>query len=247
MPFSLYSFILLIAAVVATPAVMAQTPSPGDYVMPPDGSLSVKVSKDGASTFEIGVTGSNAHYCSLKGKIKDNIGYAESEDASDPQCSILFTSEQSGLKVSITTGSACGDFCGMNVWFEGTYIPLPTGCSSSELKTTRESFTTAYRSKDYSHAYDTLSSMFHQCRNFLDWKEIDSVRNDLAVTQYHLGHQEECIGILKDTIGATQTNIEKLKSSLPPSDFEYYLPVAKATWYNLKICGKVAGKAPRAQ
>lgn len=240
-----FSFILWVAVIAATPSALAKTPStqtplPGDYeTLRGWGSLYITAAQDGALSFQIDAIGANAHVCSLSGKIKGNRGYT-GEEGAEAQCVILFEAVPNGLSVSAQTGEACSNFCGVHAGFEGAYLLPPAGCKQTERWERRDSFTETYRLKDYPRAYETLDSLYRQCGEFMNWVEIDHVRNDLAITQYHLGHKEACLDILKDTIGATQTNEKEL--GLPPADLGAYLPVAQATWHNLKLCGKGAAK-----
>jgi hypothetical protein len=236
MAYSISSIFVLMVVMTTTHSALAQTPPNGEYLTS-SGSLSIRPGKGGSSTFQIDTVGANFHLCSLNGMVKDGMGYVEDEEKSEPQCLILFTIEKGRINVSTQSDSACRRYCGARAMFEGTYLLPPAGCKLSVREVTRKSFLASYRSKDYSHAYDTLNEMYQQCHDFLNRVEIDSVRNDLAIAQFHLGHKEACLDILKDTIGATQTDEDKLSETrMPPGDFYAYLPIAKATWHNLKLC-----------
>lgn len=244
MPYLSPSFIVLTTVLFAAPPALAQTPSPGDYETARAwGSLSISTARNGAIPFQIDTLGANAHVCSLGGKIRGDAGYADAGE-SEPHCFISFKVIHNGISVSAKTPAACREFCGANARFEGAYLLPPPGCKRDERAARRDLFRDAYRMEDYLRAHEMLDTFYSQCGNFLNWVEIDAVRNDLAITQYHLGHKEECLAILKNTLGATVANEETLASSLPPSDFESYLPVAKDTWYNLKLCGKDGAKSP---
>lgn len=253
MKFVLPTYIVTLLTIFVVPFAIAQTPEAGNYYTKGNwGDLEISMSKDGKRKFKIFTVGANAHMCSLAGEIKDGTGYViegaddptqdnilpiEEKDAEEHPCLISFAPVINGLDV--TSSGGCGGYCGSRAGFEAIYFKMPAVCQSREKS--KDLFLVAYRSKAYSRAFDKLNSMYQQCHEFLTWIEIDSVRNDLAITQYHLGHNEACIAILKDTIGAKQTDEEKL--SLPPADFEAYLPVAKATWHNLKLCGKNNNRA----
>jgi hypothetical protein len=236
------AFLVYLAALAAAPAALAQSPAPGDYETEgARGSLSITADVKGALQFQIDYIGRNAHVCDLAGKIKDGTGHAEQWDnGAEPPCLITFKPVPGGLEVRAKDEAACTDYCGANVWFEGTYYLPPAGCKPKERTDRRDTFTGLYRSKDYVQAYETLNAFYSQCQKFLNWVEIDAVRNDLAITQYHLGHKDECLRILKDTRAAEEASEEQL--TLPPADLDSYLPVAKATWYNLKLCGKVSAR-----
>lgn len=241
---SLSLFIFWLAALSATSAALAQTPPPGEYETHNGwGALSISAGKNGVALFQIDTIGANAHVCSLNGKIKGDTGYAEAGEA-DPQCFITFKAVPGGFSVSAQTPETCREYCGARAGFEGAYLLPPSGCKPDEREARRSFFTAMYRLENYAQAYESLNSFYKQCGDFLNWIEIDKVRNDLAIAQYHLGQNASCLSILKDTLGATQANEEELSASLPPSDFDSYLPVAQATWFNLKLCGK-GGAATR--
>jgi hypothetical protein len=237
------TFMLCIAALAAAPAASDEMPAPGSYETEgARGSLYIRIAKDGSMKFQIDYVGVNAHVCDLAGKIKGGTGYARdpSGHGAETSCLITFRPVPGGLEVIAQDPNACADYCGANVWFEGSYFLPPAGCKPDERRERRSAFTELYNSKEYARAYETLNAYYNQCRRFLNWVEIDKVRNDLAIAQYHLGHKDECLRILKDTIGAERPDVAQLQ--LPPADLEVYLPVAQATWYNLRLCGKEDGK-----
>jgi hypothetical protein len=234
-------FFSLIASMATVPAAWAQAPAAGDYEMLHGQSfLSVQTNKKGVVSFGINTIGANGHICSLQVKIKGSTGYVEENDK---PCLISFEKASNGLTVKTSTVDACRNYCGVRAWFEGTYFLPPVLCTSKKRESIKKTFLSDYRFKKYARAYSTLNVMYSQCHDFLDWVEIDSVRNDLALTQFHLGHNDVCLNLLKDTVGATAGSEEALRSQLPPVDFDTYLPVARASWHNIKLCsGKIAEK-----
>jgi hypothetical protein len=81
----------------------------------------------------------------------------------------------------------------------------------------------------------------------MNWIEIDQVRNDLALAQYHSGEFQQCLTTLNDTLAGTVKDEVELKSGngnvyLPPCDFDNYIGVAKATWFNKALCTKAKTK-----
>jgi hypothetical protein len=219
-----------------TPIAFADPPAPGTYQTEGDwGSMTIK---DG--TFEIGSIGANAHVCDLSGKIKGNKGYADSEygDNAKPEdnCVIDFEPVPNGVKLSSKTEDACHQFCGARAGFLGTYYQPPKDCTAERRKAARADFQRMYDAKDYRHAYTALDAHFKRCGKFMHWMVKDEVRNDLAITQYHLGHKDTCLQILQQTTAAKYTNEDDL--ALPPADHDAYLPTAQATWFNMKKCSK---------
>jgi len=173
--------------------------------------------------------------CSIAGAVEGLRGRADAQPA-DPVCWIDFKVDKGRIGVSSKTYDACREFCGMRAWFEGDYLLPPAGCTGKEREARKKPFLTYYKSHDYANALDAVNGLYTQCKDFLNWIEIDAVRNDIAVTQLHLGQRAACQDILKDALGVRYPNKEALQENLPPTDFDSYLPVAKATWFNLRQC-----------
>jgi hypothetical protein len=77
----------------------------------------------------------------------------------------------------------------------------------------------------------------------MGWIEVDTVRNDLALSQYHSGDFAQCLSTLNETYAGKAKDEEGLRSGdsgvyLPPCDFDNYIDVAKSTWYNTGLCTK---------
>ncbi len=252
MSFSFRLFIAGIAVLGATSGAWGASPAPGEYeTLHGGGTLSISRQEGGALSFHIFTVGGNLHFCDLSGHIKGDKGYAHedggSEDSapqqsppqtSEPQCVISFKPVANGYSVDPGSDNACRYFCGARAWFEGDYIMPPAGCRPGERESRRANFKSQYDAKDYAHAYETLNAFYRQCGDFLHWMTVDDVRNDLAVTQHHLGRDDACLAILKDnTVGTESGDV-----NLPPGDQEAFRETAKATWFNLKLCAKGAAK-----
>ncbi len=242
MSYSFRLFIVSIAALGAASVACAAGPAPGEYeALHELGTLSIRSEESGATSFRIFTVGANAHMCELSGQVKGDKGYTDVEEGSqEPQCVISFKTAPNGYSVSTQTEDACRDFCGARAGFEGDYLLPPAGCKLAERAQRRANFQSQYDAKDYRRAYETLDAFYKQCGNFLHWMTLDDVRNDLAVTLHHLGRDDACLATLKENTVGTESG-EVL--SLPPADQEAFQPIAKATWYNLKLCGKGAAKA----
>ncbi|MGS0897674.1 hypothetical protein ACVBGC_35070 [Burkholderia stagnalis] len=80
----------------------------------------------------------------------------------------------------------------------------------------------------------------------MDWIEVDSVRSDLALTQYHLGESAKCLATLSQTTAIRNhdgTNKEGDESfGLPPCDSENYRSTGKAILYNAELCKALAAE-----
>lgn len=87
-----------------------------------------------------------------------------------------------------------------------------------------------------------------QCEKSMNWIEVDQVRNDLALAQYHNGDLQQCLATLNSTLAAQAKDEEDLKAGngkvyLPPCDFDNYIDVAKSTWFNKALCTKAIAKS----
>lgn len=77
--------------------------------------------------------------------------------------------------------------------------------------------------------------------------EIDQVRNDIALAQYHKGEFSQCLQTLNATLVADVKDEEELKNGnggvyLPPCDFDNYVEVAKSIWFNKALCSKAISR-----
>lgn len=223
-------------ALVATKAFAASALSPGDYETHRAwGSLTIEKTAGGDLRFSIEVLGGNAHTCSLQGPIEGEVGQADDSDPAAP-CRVSFRPQGKAIEVGSNTPQACRMFCGMRAMFEGSYYLPPPGCKPKERVARKEVFARQYRGRDFPQALATIEKLNAECGEFLDWIEIDRLRNDWAITLYHLGRRADCRAALAPTRAAQFADADALREELPPTDFENYLAVAKATWHNLKLC-----------
>jgi len=243
-------FALVIAAAAASAAEKTEI-RPGQYVLDGDrGTLSIR--KGGAQnklTFEIGSVGQNCHSCSVSGVISGATGHGDSwaGDGSDSKCDISFSANGTDVMVRPMTQDACRAYCGMRAGFDGTYRIPPVACASAGRKKLRDRFLGLYSARQFVQAGETLQTLIAQCKSFMGWIEIDQVRNDLALAQYRSGESQLCLKTLSDTLAARVRDEQELKSgsggvNLPPCDFESYIGVAKATWFNKALCTKASSK-----
>jgi hypothetical protein len=125
----------------------------------------------------------------------------------------------------------------MRAHFEGEYLIPRPGCTGKERSATRAEFKQLYDAKFYAKAAAVLEPLLVRCSKTLD-QEGDWIRNDLALTQYHLGRLSDCRKTLEPLKKDAARTDEELRSSLLPTDFEEYLPIAQATRHNLKLCAR---------
>lgn len=203
------------------------------------GSLVIEMVEGGRKKFDIGTLGANGHVCSLSGEVTGLIGQAIEADPlpNSPVCMIDFKIIKRGISAKPRNHEDCLSFCGARAWFEGEYFLPPKGCNSDERKVRRESFVAAYKARQYATAFGALNSLYMQCKEYLHWIDLDEIRNDLAITQFNLGNKAACLATMRDNIGSAYPSEEKLREHLPPIDFDIYLRVAQATWFNAKKCG----------
>ncbi len=211
---------------------------PGEYVTEGGwGIMTISVSKDRKTHFSLDAVGANAHICNLEGEVRD---LQSRIDVDEPGklCVVTFSPTPGGIDVASLDSETCRYFCGMRAHFEGEYLALPPECKDRERTAARERFKRLYDAKSYAKASETLEKLLNGCSKTLSWLDAGWIRNDLAITQYHLGRLADCRKTLEPlTTDAAKTE-EELRKSLPPSDFDAYLPIAKATWHNSKLCAQ---------
>lgn len=225
---------LLLSAVTAS----AAEPTPGEYISDRGwGTLNISRNKGGKMGFSISSIGANGHSCSLEGAIRDGEAVL-SNPAPGSSCHVSFEADQGGIDVILGQPDDCRDYCGMRATFDGRYAVPAAGCHNSERKATQAKFSQLYKSQDYDSALPVLQTMLNTCAGTLFWLEEAQIRNDLAVTYHHLQRNEECLAVVQPTINAYGTTEKEIQEALPPSDAESILPLAKAAWFNAKLCGK---------
>ncbi|HEX7643354.1 MAG TPA: hypothetical protein VF472_14205 [Burkholderiaceae bacterium] len=216
----------------------AAEPAPGEYIAEKGrGTLTVTRGADGKMHFDISAIGANGHSCSIDGGIKEGKAVL-ADPVTDNPCHVSFKPDVNSIDVVLGNPSECRDYCGARAWFDGRYLVPAPGCRNRERNATEKKFARLYGSKDYQAALNILRPVLNDCAATLSWLEEAQVRNDLAVNLYHLGRKEDCLAVLKPTIDRYGTSESKLREELPPSDFESFLPLASAAWYNVKLCSR---------
>jgi hypothetical protein len=170
------------------------------------------------------------------------------EDGNQSKCEISFISKGSGIVVKSLKDYECRAFCGARAGFEGIYSIPPNECTEAGKQKIYKQFLRLYRSSQFVQAETILQSHLKQCSNFMNWIELDEMRNDLALTQYHNGEFQECLTTLNETLAAKVKDEAELKEGkdsfyLPPCDFDNYIHVAKSTWFNKVLCTKAISNA----
>ncbi|MDP9898897.1 hypothetical protein [Variovorax ginsengisoli] len=209
-------------------AAQGQNPPAGEYIFE-RGSGVLNVKPNG--TFDISTIGPNAHLCELDGRIVR--GKAKLDDS---PCVVDFATH--GKTVVVTTNAAeqCRDNCGARATFEGTYTRPTPACTHSAVSTSRKRFKQQFDAKNYAVAEGTLSAVLSECEKTLDWLSAGRIRNDLALTQSKRGDKAACLRTLQPLAEDAAKTDDGIKESYPPADAEDYLPIVKATRFNLKMC-----------
>lgn len=245
--------ILTFALLFATISLVGAAPSeilPGQYVREGDsGTLTIRKNSQNRWSFEIDTIGANCHICGVSGEIRGGTGHADSwaSDGSDSKCDISFIHGRSAVDVNAITQDECRVYCGARADFDGTYRVPSAICTPAGRQAQRDQSLRLYRSRRFSEAANKLQALTEQCRPFMSWIEMDQVRNDLALAQYHNGDFSQCLQTLSATLAADVKDEEEFKSGkgaahLPPCDFDNYIDVAKSTWFNKALCTKAISK-----
>ncbi len=229
----------LAASFIAASAAHSQTSRgpllPGEYQM--EGGSGVLVLKKGkqGSKFDIETVGANGHSCSLDGEIR-NGRTTVSTAGTDAECTVSFNAKSDGIQVDAAPAEACRAFCGARASFEGLYLRAPTGCAATERSKARQAFKRAYDDRHYADAEKQLAPLLSSCAKTLSWRELGSIRNDLAITQHHLGHDADCLATLQPLAADAGKSDDQLRESYPPIDFDSIQPLVRATRTNLQLC-----------
>lgn len=181
--------------------------------------------------FEIEAFGANGHTCSLNGDIRDNQAKLDGEEG---VCIVKFDATTDG--VDVEGNDPCRFYCGMRAHFDGMYFRPAPGCAGNDRTHARDAFKASYAKKDYATARAKLEPVLSQCASLLSWLETASIRNDLAVTQYHLHDRAGCLSTLDPLAADAAKSDAAIRESFPPTDADDYLPLVKAARTNLRLC-----------
>ena len=219
---------------------------PGEYVVGGGwGRLLIgpaKGAKGGAQPFEMNVRGANAHSCTLDGTIRGN--EARMEESSDDKrpCIVTFKLTKGGIDVQSKSEGTCRAYCGARAHFEGEYTRPPAGCAPSQMIDTRKRFKAAFDGKRYADARNLLAPLLERCKSQLLVFDVGWMQNDLALTQHRLNDNAACRATLDPLLELASKPDKVIEGDYPPSDAAAFLDIAKATRYNIKLCGGVVVK-----
>ncbi len=232
MKLTLAAVVMAIAAVASAPAA-GRGLEPGDYIA--DGGWGT-LTIDGKGGFSIATVGANGHTCGLDGTLQGLTGKASPDDDPKDACLVGFAPGAGSIDVTPKTGETCNSYCGARAHFDGTYLKPPAGCADAEREATRKRFKAEYDSKAYAQAAAALSPLLNACARQLSWLDAAWIRNDLALTRHRLADDAGCLAALKPLAEDAASSDDALRENYPPSDFEDYLPIVKATRANLALC-----------
>jgi hypothetical protein len=226
----------ILATISMTATAAISSPAPGTYIYTGGGgSLVVKRLDVQKMHFSIETIGGNAHECSLKGEILNDQAILD-VGSKGAKCVVTFRSTDGGIEVSGGDSEACRYFCGMRAMFDGEYLKPDRGCSNVERRQRRQEFQKRYHVKDYLGAAPILEDILLRCNKVIDWLEDGQIRNDLAITLYHLGRSADCKKTLEPLLAYEVRTENGLRERLPPTDLDNYWSIANATWHNAGLC-----------
>lgn len=226
---------LLAVGAAAEPAAL----QPGTYLTEHgSGTLSINGQAGAAQDFGIDYIGSNLHTCQLDGDVRELVAHPDTGDAQQ-RCTVRFRPDAGGVTVDVdaATEDACRQFCGARAWFPGRYLLAPAPCTDAARAKSRAGFAAAYKARDYARALAVLEPVLQACERFLRAPDDGGLRNDLAITLFHLGRAADCRTMLAPLMARYPHTEAELREAVPaPGDFEDILPVAKAAWHNDQLC-----------
>ncbi|RKP49629.1 hypothetical protein D7S86_20260 [Pararobbsia silviterrae] len=215
------------------PGAHAAPLSDGNYVYIAGGHASGTLTISGGH-FTISTVGTNCHSCDLDGKLDGNHGIASDSDST---CRITFSDDHGTLTLDSGNSDACRSFCGARAMFDGQYQKAPQACTdravSSRLAQARE----RYAKKDFPAAATGYQSLLDQCSTFMNWIDTDRVRSELALTQYHMGDNAQCLATLAQTNAIMNRSDDGGDSfGFAPCDADNYQSTGKAILHNEALC-----------
>ena len=219
----------ILALLLACSVAAAQSTPPAGSYESSNGELTVKAS-GGATTFEITTVGGNGHTCGLEGEIRSGTAQL---DGSGGSCVVTFRATEHGVEVS--GNPECRYWCGARATFEGTFLPADAPCASKARGAVRQTFQRAYDHKDYAAARAILEPLLADCAPAMSWFDNLALRNDLAITLFHLHERRACLAALEPLAeDAAGTDDDLLNRGVVEA--EVMRPLVHAARTNLKRC-----------
>jgi hypothetical protein len=233
-------FALIVSTAAAQGGAHAAEPTvkPGEYIAE-EGSGTLKISSPsgGGVPFDLMAYGANFHECSLEGDIVSGQAKLETKEGA-ATCVVSFARKGDGIEISRTDN--CREYyCGMRGEFAGLYLKPAAGCGRDALKSVRKEFKRLYDRKQYTSALAKLGPMPERCARTLDRYQGGDIRNDVAITQYKLGQRDACLRTLAPLEADAAMSDDDIRNTYPPGEATTWLPIMKATRFNLELCQKI--------
>lgn len=202
------------------------------------GKLVIDRAANSKPTFSMEIIRINGHSCGLDGEIQDDHAILFADDRAVDPCFVVFVPTTNGVDVKARDHLSCSRYCGARADLSETlnFVRPAKGCDASALASSRKSFKHLYDRHAYAKAEAILAPILANCKVTLDWFDQARIRNDLAITQYHLGHSADCLKTLAPLTSDADALDEEL--NLAPSEEHVYLPIIRATRTNLRLCKK---------
>jgi len=239
-------FSVSLACLVFLPAASVYarpTLQPGEYITDGgSGHLIIQPGSDGKFPFSVDSVGGNRHSCGLEGYIqRGRASVRPFDDDEFEPCIVTFSPTSDGIQVTPEISESCRALCGARASFDGFYLKPSADCDSESVSQSRNKFKRLYDSKAFQKAHVVLYSVLKNCSKTLNWLELGEIRNDLAITEYHLGRMGDCLKTLEplgvDTTRTADEEVAQL-AKVAPSDADALLPIVQATQTNIKLCSK---------
>ncbi|HJW04493.1 MAG TPA: hypothetical protein VJ548_14530 [Azospira sp.] len=215
---------------------------PGEYInrQAPWHTLTVKHQPDGSTSFSIASMAPGRYACYVAGKLLGNRAIVPPVDVevTNEPCNVSFIPRPNGIDITSNDNDSgsCSSFCAYISRFDGLYSKLRQDCWPSEVAFTRTRFRKLYAEKAYKQALHTLQPLLRNCEADMWFDDVTWVRNDLAMTYYHLGDIQSCRKVLASLESDART-WEGIDEAELVGDKYRLLPMMKATLFNLKLCG----------
>lgn len=183
--------------------------------------------------FSVQTMGSTGNMCDLTGMMLK--GTATIDDPEGGRyCKIRFIATDSGIEVSTNEAASCWVMCGENAHYDGLYLKPSETCAHPQQA--RQNFKQQFDQGHYQQALEHLMPLLTECSRTINRIDLDWIRNDIALTQYHLNQFDACLTSLKPLISYAAKNTDELHNDIPYFMQDAYLGIIKATRTNLKLC-----------
>jgi len=232
--------LIALAISVSNSAFASNNFKPGQYLQEGGwGTLTVMPSSGKGQPFSIQSIGPNTHTCELEGLIQGTRANLD-VDEGEKKCVVLFRLSNEGIDVTVDerVDNSCRNFCGVRAWFTGMYLKPNKECTYAARSLASKRFIDFYRKKDYRAARAELEPMLHNCGKTLHMFDDGEIRNDLAITQYHLKDYSGCLATLAPLAVYARMTSEQIKEEFAQVDASVMESIVKSARTNIGLCSK---------